>query len=70
MCAHIQDLAWQSFPARRRGNKLRHIFSQDIRLGENTSRPASVNLAAPFAAKLCAQQGAKPVGKGYAFFDG
>ena len=57
MCAHIQDLASQSFPARRRGKKLRHIFSQDMCLGENTSRPASVNSAAMFADELCAQQG-------------
>lgn len=67
MCVHIQGLASQSFPAHRRGKQLKFMFSQDMCLGEHTSHPASVNLAALFAAKLCAQQGAKPVGKGYAF---
>ena len=68
MGEYFQTFASYNFPVRRRGNELKFMFSQDMRLGEHTSRPASVNLAALFAAKLCAQQGAKPVEKGYAFF--
>ena len=49
----------QSFPARRRENKLKTVFSGDMCIGKNTSQPASVESGRPLT-RLCMQRAATP----------
>ena len=49
----------QSFPAPRRENKLKSVFSGDMRIGKNTSQPASVALGRPLT-QGCMQRAASP----------
>ncbi|HJB99919.1 hypothetical protein [Pseudoflavonifractor sp. An187] len=47
----------QSFPAEGRENKLKSVFSGDMRIGKNTSQPASVALGRPLT-QGCMQRAA------------
>ena len=38
----LHEKASQSFPARRRGNKMKSVFGRDMCVDENTSQPTSV----------------------------
>ena len=68
----LREKASQSFPARRRGNKMKSVFGRDMCVDENTSQPTSVSVIRRSRTKLARggcislQQAALPLVGSYA----